>query len=107
MAKEKVYNASDSVAVMDAAQKVKNERQQELADIKDLIARPEGMRFFRRLMEAGYIFRTTFTGNSQSYFLEGHRNLVLRIFSDIVEAAPGKIADLMVREETVDEEEEE
>ena len=104
---KKSYNASDSVSVMDAAQRDENERDQQLADIKSIISRPDGMRFFRRLMGAGRVFQTTFTGNSQTYFLEGHRNLVLQFFNDIVEAAPGKIAELMVREKEIIVEEEE
>ena len=101
MAKEKKHNAADPVSVMEEEQKVKNERDQELADIKDIINRPEGLRFFRRLMAEGKVFQTTFTGNSQGYFLEGHRNLALRFLDDIAEAAPNKIAELMVKKEDV------
>ena len=96
MAKGKVYNASDKEQVKDADKKNKNRRKQELEDIKNIIARPEGMRFFRRLMEAGKVFDTTFTGNSNGYFLEGHRNLALIFFADIVDAAKNKVAELVI-----------
>lgn len=101
MAKKKEYNAADPVAVMDAEKRVKNERDQELVDIKDIINRPEGLRFFRRLMAEGKVFQTTFTGSSQGYFLEGHRNLALKFLDDIVEAAPDRIAELMVKKDEV------
>ncbi|GAI75301.1 unnamed protein product, partial [marine sediment metagenome] len=78
------------------AKRAENEGKQELVDIKSIISRPEGIRFFKRLMVLGKVFQTTFTGNSQTYFLEGHRNLALMIFHDIVDAAPDKIADLLV-----------
>ena len=39
---------------------------------------------------------TTFTGNSHTFFLEGHRNLALKFFGDIVEAAPDKLVSLIV-----------
>ena len=63
-------------------------RVQYIEDIRTLVAVPAGKRFFRQLFEDGYIFRTTFTGNSQGFFLEGHRNLALKIFQDVCEAAP-------------------
>ena len=97
--KKKEYDASNPVDVMDAEQKVKNERDQELADIKAIINSPEGLRFFRRLMEDGMMFTTTWTGNSRGMFLEGHRNLVLKYFGDITEVAPNKIAELLTKEE--------
>ena len=96
--KKKEYSSADPIAVMEAEQKAKNERDQELADIKEIINRPEGLRFFRRLMAEGKVFQTTFTGNSRGMFLEGHRNLALKFLDDIAEAAPNKIADLMVKE---------
>ena len=103
MAKDKkAYNAADEKLVEDAAQKAKNKRNQELVDIKDIISTPAGLRFFRRLLEEGRVFRTTFTGNSQGYFLEGHRNLALRFFDDIAKAAPNKIAELMIRDSEED-----
>lgn len=105
MAKDKkVHNAADPVSVMEAEQRDKNTRDQELLDIKEIISRPEGMRFFRRFMAEGMVFRTTFTGNSQGYFLEGHRNLALKFLDDIAEAAPDKIAELMVKKKKEEEE---
>jgi len=98
MAKSKPYNASDKEQVKDAAKRNKNQRKQELEDIKNIIARPEGMRFFRRLMEEGKVFRTTFTGNSNGYFLEGHRNLALIFFADIVDAAKNRVAELVIKQ---------
>ena len=93
------YNAADEDVVRDAEQKDKNERDQELEDIKAILAMPQGVRFFRRLMQEGRVFQTTFTGNSNTFFLEGHRNLALKFFSDVCEAAPSKVPDLLIQEE--------
>ena len=77
-------------------EKLENDRElyrsQELEDIRKILSMPEGLRFFKRMMEDGRIFTTTFTGNSQTFFLEGHRNLALKYFSDIVESCPDKVA---------------
>ena len=94
-AEEKPYNASDESQVKAREQKVKSERDQELEDIKEILSRPSGVRFFKRLLREGRIFQTTFTGNSYSYFNEGARNLVLKFFSDVCEATPNKVHKLM------------
>ncbi len=95
----KAHNASDPLSVMEEEKKEKNKRDQELADVEAIISRPEGIRFFRRMMEIGSVFSTTFTGNSQGFFREGHRNFALIFFNDIAEAARDKIADLIEKEE--------
>ena len=90
------YNAADNKKVKDKEKDLKNERDQELEDIKEILSRPSGVRFFRRLFEEGKIYSTTFTGNSYTFFNEGHRNLALMFFGDVCEAAPNKVAELMI-----------
>lgn len=96
------YNAADEKQAKKVAQKEKNERDQQLDDIKDILSRPSGKRFFRRLLDDGKIFATTFTGNSYTFFNEGARNLVLKYFDDLCLAAPDKVAELMVKEKHED-----
>lgn len=90
------YNAADERRVKDAAKKNSNERETELNDIKDILSRPSGMRFFKRMLADGHMFSSTFTGNSQSFFLEGHRNFMLKYFGDVCEACPEKVAALVI-----------
>lgn len=90
------HNASDEQQIRDKDKKSKNERETELNDIKDILSRPSGMRFFKRMLAEGHMFSTTFTGNSQSFFLEGHRNFMLRYFGDVCEACPEKVAALVL-----------
>jgi hypothetical protein len=92
------HNAADEKITKKVEQKVKNQRDQELEDIKDILSKPSGMRFFRRLLDDGKIFTTTFTGNSYTFFNEGGRNLVLKYFDDVCTAAPSRVAELMVKE---------
>jgi len=93
------YNAADETQVEKREKEAKNEREQELEDIKNIINTPAGLRFFKRLMSEGKIFQTTFTGNSQTFFLEGHRNLALKFFADVCEATPNMVSKLMVKKE--------
>lgn len=95
MAKNENYNASDAKQVQDREKKSENERKQELEDIKFIISTPAGMRFFKRMMLKGHMFSTTFTGNSHTFFLEGHRNFILEYFGDVCEACPEKVAELV------------
>jgi hypothetical protein len=95
MAEEKKYNAADEKLVAEREKKNKNDRDQELEDVKFIINTPQGIRFFKRMMVKGHMFQTTFTGNSQAFFLEGHRNFMLEYFGDVCEACPEKIAELL------------
>ena len=90
------YNAGDKKKVADAEKQRKITRDQELEDVRQLLNNPSGLRFLRRLMAEGRVFHTTFTGNSQGMFLEGHRNLALMFFHDVVEAEPNKVSKLIL-----------
>ena len=93
------HNAADGELVKAAIKKAEDERKQELEDIKFLLNRPSGIRFFKRLMEKGSVFGTSFTGNSHTYFNEGHRNLALIFFNDICEAAPEKVREIIIKKQ--------
>ncbi len=91
------HNAANEKQVKEREKDAQNERDQELEDVKTILDTPAGVRFFIRLMDEGRVFSTSFTGNSQTFFLEGHRNLALKFFNDVAEACPDKVADLMIK----------
>ena len=97
MAEEKAHNAADPEAVKKKQEELEILRNQELEDVRWLLNQKAGMRFFQRLMEEGHIFSTTFTGDINGAFKEGHRNFALIFFNDIAEAAPAKIQELIVK----------
>lgn len=82
------------------------ERKQELDDVREILSQPAGVRFFRRLIAAGRVFGTTFTGNANGYFFEGQRNLALVFLRDLFEAAPAKVPEILTPKNEEDEEEE-
>jgi len=57
-------------------------------DFKWLMNEERGRRFVWRLLEQAGVFRSSFTGNSETYFREGMRNMGLSIISQIHEHAP-------------------
>lgn len=99
MPKKPIYNAADESGVSEASQRYKSTRDQELEDLKEILSTPAGIRLFKRMFEHGKIFCSTYTGNSNSFFNEGMRNLALIFFNDICLASPNVIPKLMLREE--------
>lgn len=69
-------------------QKAKLGRERELSDLRVVLSTREGRRFiWRYLCESG-VFRTSFTGNSYTYFNEGRREIGIRLMADIDAAQP-------------------
>lgn len=75
----------------------RRQREQELSDLKWLMGNKQGRRFMWRLLETAGVFRTSFTGNSTTFFNEGMRNMGLKQLNDVHEACPERYVE-MVRE---------
>jgi len=67
-------------------QKAKQKRDRELSDIRKIVSMPEGRRFIWRVLSEAGIFRSSFTGSSSTFFLEGSRNQGLWVLRDLTEA---------------------
>ena len=72
----------------DIEQTRKVERDQEKADFAWLMSDKRGRRFMWRMLEVTGVYRSSFTGNSETFFREGARNVGLKLISDIHEFAP-------------------
>lgn len=83
-----VRNAGDPRQVARAEEIARNRRETELADVRWLLADPRGRRFFWRYLEHCGVFRTSFTGSSETFFREGSRNVGLALMADMNEADP-------------------
>jgi hypothetical protein len=66
----------------------KLERDIEKADFAWLMSDKRGRRFMWRMLEFTGLYRSSFTGNNETFFKEGARNVGLRLISDIHEFAP-------------------
>jgi len=79
----------------EAHKKVERERLRHLNDIRKVVNFPEGRRlYFFMLKEAG-VFRSSFTGNSTTFFNEGARNIGLIMLRDLMEAKPDSLTQMM------------
>lgn len=63
-------------------------RETELRQMRWLMGNAEGRRFMWALLGKTGMFRTSFTGNSETFFREGARNIGLMMMDMINEACP-------------------
>lgn len=63
-------------------------RDKEVEDVKLIMSSREGRRFMWRMLEMCGVYRSSFTGNSETFFREGQRNIGLMLLADIHEHCP-------------------
>ena len=85
---KKPYIHDDPEQVAEAKAKAKVNAEQAKDDIKTLMAIPAFRRFVWWLLEHTHVFRTSFTGNSETFFKEGERNIGLKVFLRVQECDP-------------------
>jgi hypothetical protein len=96
-------NAADPRQIREAKQTSREIRKQELKDVSLILSTIEGRRFFfRYLCECG-IFKTSFTGSSETFFREGQRNVGLSLLADLNDADPTMYAKIMEENRKVNE----
>jgi hypothetical protein len=93
--KDKAFNAAEEAQVKDRRRKDERVRDIELADMKKIMATREGRRFVWRLLDRAGVFRTSFTGNSTTFFNEGMRNMGLMVIGDVMAACADQYVVMM------------
>lgn len=68
----------------DAAFELRRER--ELDDVAWLMSEDRGRRFMFRILELAMVYRSSFTGNSQTFFNEGRRIIGTTLLTDMTDA---------------------
>lgn len=66
----------------------KEATQLQIDDVKFLLKTKPGRRFFWRYLGRCGVFKSSFTGNSHTFFNEGERNIGLMLFNDLLLADP-------------------
>ncbi len=66
----------------------REEHEDRVRDLGAILRSPEGKRYMWWMLETCHMFASTFTGNSTGNFMEGERNVGLRIFKDILKIDP-------------------
>ena len=73
----------------------KNQNKQLLFDYRSVLQTAEGRRVMWDIMSMCHLYSLSMTGNSNTFFREGERNIGLRVLGRILEANPGAYPDLM------------
>jgi hypothetical protein len=84
----KVKNAADENQIKIDREKNKFKQDTEDNDLKFLLASDQGRRFIWNMLEKCGVFKSSFTGSSETFFLEGQRNIGLKLMSDIMRVDP-------------------
>ena len=75
-------------------------------DIRDLLERPAGRRFLYRLIfEICGVESISFTGNSETFFREGQRNVGVTVKSELIDQHPEAYMRMMIEMMTTRQEE--
>jgi hypothetical protein len=90
-------NAADEAEVKKAGQREISEERQRLVDLKALLELPHGRRFIWWMLDAAGVYKSSFTGNSTTFFNEGRRDLGLQLLAKIAESSPESLV-LMMQE---------
>lgn len=89
-------NSTEAQRAEDAKKKhLRIEQQNE--DIRWLMSTKSGRRVMSRLLDFTGVYRSSFTGNSETFFREGQRNVGLHFLADVQSLAPGDYV-LMLQE---------
>lgn len=76
-------------------QKQTSQRRVEIEDLRWLMGHKQGRRFVTRLLDKAGVYRTSFTGNSETFFREGMRNLGLFVLGEVMEVTPENFAKML------------
>jgi hypothetical protein len=74
----------------------------EEADWRWLMGNERGRRVVRRLLETTGVWRSSFTGNSETFFREGARNVGLQVLNLVTTHAPEQLIPTMTETLSVD-----
>jgi hypothetical protein len=84
----KPYDAGSEKHVAKKKTKASLLKQQKDEDMKKLLSEAFGRRIMWRMLERCGIYKTSFTGNSTTFFNEGRRAVGLEILEEIIASSP-------------------
>jgi hypothetical protein len=81
-------NASDPEKVKESKEKSQRRRDREIDDMKFILNTVQGRRILHKYLSQSGVWQSSFTGNSETFFREGERNMGLKMLADINDADP-------------------
>jgi hypothetical protein len=90
-----VRDASDEDQVSHAEDLDRSVRERELQDLGDVLSTEAGRRLIYRLLGIAGVYRSSFTGNSTTFFNEGQRSVGLIFLDDINTHFPERFLEML------------
>ncbi len=84
----------------DKSLQAKTEARTLAEDVRWLMSSPRGRRTVWRILSLAGIYRSSFTGNSETFFREGARNLGLQVLGWVNEHAPAQYLAMLQESKT-------
>lgn len=92
---KKQANAGSRAEVKKRDEKIDIVRDDELRDLRILLDQPAFRRFVWRYLKVCSVFKTTFTGDTQTFFNEGRRDIGCRLLADVTDARAEAYVEMM------------
>lgn len=74
--------------IREGLERDKRRAERKLNDMRKIVSTAEGRRFIWDLLSEARIFHSSYTGNSDTYFNEGKRNIGLGVLESLMRAKP-------------------
>lgn len=81
-------NAGDEVEVKSASERDDLRTMRDADDMRKLLCEEWGRRLFWRLVAKTGLLKTSMTGNSHTFFLEGRRSIGIELWDEMESVAP-------------------
>lgn len=92
MSDEPKYDAGDPAHVKRKKTRAQIKREGESEDIKQVLETQSGRNYVWKLLTSCGIYKSSFTGNSTTFFNEGKRSIGLEMLEDILATVPNAYA---------------
>tara|TARA_R100001377_G_C3192779_1_gene111300 strand:- start:2296 stop:2610 length:315 start_codon:yes stop_codon:yes gene_type:complete len=86
------YDAGDPAHVKRKKTRAQIKREGENEDIKQVLETQSGRNYIWKLLTSCGIYKSSFTGNSTTFFNEGKRSIGLEMLEDILKTVPNAYA---------------
>lgn len=83
-----VKNAADESQVKESQKKQNLNSENEDANLKFILGTDQGRAFLWKLLGDCGVFKSSFTGSSETFFLEGRRDIGLKLLASITRVDP-------------------
>lgn len=86
----------EEISARDKAAKLSARQQDDLTEaFRALLATEPGKKILWWLLNQTHVFQSSFTGNSQTFFLEGERAVGLKLYNQLLMARPTALQELI------------